>query len=104
MRWSRITQREGTAEAYATRLRIDLNARTWRQDDCRQATDISEIADDKIVLVVDLTYSTRTDFWNNIVAERKTGALRQLSSQDRPTTLFLKVEAGWTEQPFRPFS
>ena len=100
---SRITQRDGTAAAYTTRVRIDLTARKWCQDDCKQVSDITEIGDDKIVLVDDLTYNTRTDFSNNITIDRKTGALRQLSSQDRPTTLYLKVEASCTEQPFTPF-
>jgi len=65
--------------------------------------DITEVAADKIVLVDDLTYNSRTDFSNNITIDRKSGALRQLSSQDWPTTLYLKVEASCTEQPFTPF-
>ena len=100
---SRITQRSGPAEAYATRFRIDLTANKWCQDACEKVSDIAEVAADKIVLVDDLTYNSRTDFSNNITIDRKTGALRQLSSQDRPTTLYLKVEASCTEQPFTPF-
>jgi len=100
---TRLTQRGGTAEAYATRVRIDLTANKWCQDDCKEVRDITEVSADRIVLVDDLTYNTRTDFSNNITVDRKTGALRQLSSQDRPTTLYLKVEASCTEQPFTPF-
>lgn len=99
----RITQRDGAAEAYTTRVRIDLATNKWCQDACKQVSDITEVSADKIVLVDDLTYNTRTDFSNNIAIDRKTGALRQLSSQDRPTTLYLKVEASCTEQPFTPF-
>ena len=100
---SRISQRGGAAEAYSTRVRIDLTAKKWCQDACARVSDISDVSDDKIVLVDDLTYNSRTDLSNNITIDRKTNAFLQLSSQDRPTVMYLRVEAACTAQPFTPF-
>lgn len=100
---TRISQRGSAGEAYSTRVRIDLTAKKWCQDGCAKVSDITDVSADKIVLIDDLTYNSRTDLSNNITIDRKTNGFLQLSSQDRPTVMYLKVEAACTAQPFTPF-
>ncbi|HWJ68443.1 MAG TPA: hypothetical protein VNS79_00100 [Sphingobium sp.] len=100
---TRISPRDAAAEAYSTRLRIDLAAQKWCQDDCKRVVAINDISADTLVLADDITYNSRTDLSNKMTVDRKSGAFEQLSSQDRPSPMYLKVEATCTEQPFTPF-
>lgn len=100
---SRISQRGAAGEAYSTRFRVDLAAQKWCQDDCARVSSINEISGDMIVLADDITYNSRTDLSNKMTIDRKTNAFLRISSQDRPSPMYLKVEASCKQEPFTPF-
>lgn len=99
---TRLARRDAPSEPYAFHVRVDLTANKWCMDTCERALEISEVNADKIVLTDDLIYNTRSDFSNNVYVDRKTNAFHQISSQDRPTVTYLKVDAACTVQPFTP--
>lgn len=99
---TKITKHDGPAAPYSFHVRVDLAAKKWCADACERVAAISDIKPDRVVLADDLIYNTSSDFSNSVYFDSRTFDYHQLSSQDRPTSSYLKVAATCTQQPFTP--
>ena len=97
------TQRGTAGEAHKFRLRVDLAANKWCEDDCKTVQALSSSSADKLTLTDEGTLNTRMEMSRVITLDRKTGAFVHNFTQIRPDESLFYVQATCKTEAFTPF-
>lgn len=96
------TKMGGTAQEYDFRVRVDVAAKKWCDGDCKTASAIQSVADDKLVLLDDGTLNSRMEVAREATFDRKAGKYHYRMLQTRPTDDYLEYQGNCKTAAFTP--
>ncbi len=96
-------KRGGEPAPTTVRLRVDVAAKKWCQDECKTVSNMVAVEGDKLIFTDDSVVNTRMELIRHISFDRKTEFFIHNFSQVRPDEEILYISAVCDTEPFTPF-
>ena len=99
-KWTKLG---GAGEDYVFRVRVDLAANKWCDNDCKSVQALVSATPDKLVLTDEGTLNSRMEVSREATFDRKSNDFHYKLLQSRPTEDYLEYQGKCTSETFTPF-